>query len=467
MISNVDNENVEWNSEEERNIVLAEGYFHRAYWYYRLVHQFGDVPLLVEEITRPRLDLNTFKKEAILKKIRDDMEFAVQWLPVNAVAGKENRAAGYHLLTKIYLSLGEFQNAVDAASQVIDGGSYQLMTERFGQGRYANNPRFNVLWDLHEKENISSAANSEWILAAQNQFETEGSLGPTIRMRFATPLWWWSRVRDPNGERGSIDGAEGNPLSDSLGRGISANRTTPYYNYTIWKDPNDLRHSEVNWFSRDDFYYNNPASEFFGEPYVEEFIGIDTIRAFYPFPYNKLFVPDEINEHKKSGGFSDWYIFRLAGTYLLRAEAYYWMGQMGQAAADINAVRERAEAEPVNAGEVTIDYIFDERARELYWEIPRKTELTRAAFIFAREGRNGFSLENMHMDNWYFDRVMETNVFFRENRTYGQTWVMEPFHVYWPVPQTDIDNNINGTINQNKGYVGAENNIEPLDLEDL
>ena len=43
-------------NETDKNELLAEGYFHRAYWYYLLVNQWGDVPLLLEEITEPILD---------------------------------------------------------------------------------------------------------------------------------------------------------------------------------------------------------------------------------------------------------------------------------------------------------------------------------------------------------------------------------------------------------------------------
>src|SRR5690606_32106031 len=33
-------------SEQDKNELVAEALFHRAYWYYRLVHQFGDVPFI-------------------------------------------------------------------------------------------------------------------------------------------------------------------------------------------------------------------------------------------------------------------------------------------------------------------------------------------------------------------------------------------------------------------------------------
>ena len=466
LLANLNNV-TDWSSEEDKNAMRAAGYFHRAYWYYRLTQQFGDVPVYLSAIEGPRLDFNTFSREAILMKMRDDLEASIDDLPMSAGPGQISQAAGYYLLTKIYLALRQFQDAADAASQVIDGGPYALMTERFGQGPYAGDPRFNVLWDLHQKENKSSGANTEVILAVQDKFGLEGSSDDGTQItRYVTPAWWNTPVTDPNGFSATVPGPEGNPFSDSLGRGIGGLRTSPYFNYTLWEgDEGDLRHSDVNWFSLDDFYYNNPESEYYGEPFVRAYIG-DTTRTWYPFMYNKVYVPDEAREHRKQGGHSDWYVYRLAGLYLLRAEAYYWMGQMGQAAEDINAVRERAEAPPITAAEVTIDSIFDERARELYLEAPRKTEMTRVAYIMAQLGREGYSLENMESDNWYYDRVMEKNVYYGERIPFSvHQYTVEPHNVYWPIPQSEIDSNIGGQINQTPGYVGAESNQEPLGYE--
>ena len=42
LISRIDE--VEWEDEQVRNRLLGEAYWHRAYWYYRLVHSYGDVP---------------------------------------------------------------------------------------------------------------------------------------------------------------------------------------------------------------------------------------------------------------------------------------------------------------------------------------------------------------------------------------------------------------------------------------
>ena len=448
----------EYNSEEERNAILGEAYFHRAYWYYRLANQFGDVPFVEQELISPRLDFMSHSRETIFQKIKKDMEFAVQWMDEDTWGGIPNRAAGYHLLTKIYLACREFDNAINAANRVIDGGKYALMTDRFGKGLYANDPEYDVLWDLHRKENKSISANTEAILVAQDKYETEGnSNGGSAMMRVWVPYW-----RKITGcEYNLSNGADAQEAK--LGRGNSWVRTSDFFNYNMRnEDPNDQRYNDKNWHKIEDFYYNKASFAKFGEPIVPSDVGADTTVALFPFFYYKLFVAQE-RSGTLNGGYTDFYIFRLAETYLLRAEAYWWKGDLANAAKDINVVRARAGASAKKASDITLDYIFTERARELYQEEPRKTELTRVAFVMASLNKDGYSLEDMSEKNWYHDKIMRTNNYFRDEIQYGSmAYRIRPYHVYWPIPQSAIDANSEGHINQNLGYQGSENNIEPL-----
>ena len=61
-------------------------------------------------------------------------------------------------------------------------------------------------------------------------------------------------------------------------------------------------------------------------------------------------------------------MLRIAETYLIRAEAYLALGEKSKAAADINVLRDRANASYCTAADIDIDYILDERARELLGE---------------------------------------------------------------------------------------------------
>ena len=130
----------------------------------------------------------------------------------------------------------------------------------------------------------------------------------------------------------------------------------------------------------------------------------------------------------------------------------------------MNALRRRVNAPELKS--VTLNDILDERARELFFEEHRKSELTRVAVIKAERGDNGYSMDNFSERNWYYDRIMEKNNFFAEEYYYStNAFVMKPYHVWWPIPLNAIESNTQGRINQNIGYDGAEDNIPVEELE--
>jgi hypothetical protein len=292
---------------------------------------------------------------------------------------------------------------------------------------------------------------------------------------------WWRFINTPDGQNGMSDtpNIEIDQVNE-IGRGIGRNRGTRYSTKDVWKNANnDERHKLGNWLDMEDLVYNAPSLQASGNPYYGKNLELylpdgtplcsDTIRNWYGFPRYKLFVPDP-TAVKPAGGHGDWYIYRLAETYLLRAEAHFWNNDNASAAADINAVRLRANADPITAADVNIDYILDERARELYYEENRKTELTRIAYIFAKTGRtayNGksYNLDNFSQENFWYDRIMDVTDFYNIpglKTVFGVSFTMSPYHVLWPVPASAINANTQGRINQNVGYPGAENNIPPL-----
>jgi hypothetical protein len=482
--------NATYASPAERNAILGAAYFHRALRYYRLTHQFGDVPAIMKEILAPKLDFQSTKREVILKKIKLDLDSALLWTTDGVSKGEVTKGAVAHLLTKVNLALGNFDEAIAAANTIIAGGTYSLMNSTFGAAAPpvtvlpgtkvpVNLPK-NVIWDLHRPENKSLAANKEGIMLIIDRFgDGQFGTGMTI-MRQAVPFWG-TNVNTPSGKKGTFDNLGTELIQSNLyGRGIGRTRPSNYAQYEIWDDPNDLRHAKGNWMNMEDLLYNDPGLRTTNDVnYLQPvrlrntsggLLTTDTIRSYYGWPQYKLFIPDFENSPMQ-GGHTDWYLFRIAETYLLRAEAYFWKGDLVNAATDINKVRNRAGCASINAAQVNIGTIFDERARELFYEEPRKTEMTRVSFLFAKTGKaaeNGktYTLDRISDDNYIYDRVMAKNNFYKLGilTNHADKYTMSAYHILWPVPTPSIQANSNGIIKQNKGYSGYDPSQQALDI---
>lgn len=476
-------ETAEFENEDQRKEIEALAHFHRAFRYYRLVHQYGDVPFIVEEVTGPRYDFYSTKREAILRWLKNDLETTAPYLSNDVNIGQVTQAAAYHLLAKIDLALGEFDAAIEACNKVIGDGVHHLMTERFGVDK--NDPTKNVVWDLHQSENKHLPENKEVLyLVLDNYDETDARSATGLEIkRQILPMYsaTTSNIKTPNGKKAFVDNDEKkNPYLLEYGRGICTLRQTWYATHMIWTlDNTDLRHAPGNWMRMEDLTYNNPAlatedPEWYGKPLQKydskgNLLLNDTIRSWCEWPHYKTNVADQ-KANNWRGGWADWYIFRLAETYLLRAEAYIWKGETGAAAADINEVRRRAQAREISASEATISMILDERARELFYEEPRKCELTRIAYIYAQTGKaddkgRTYSMDKFSQDNFFYNRIMDVTDFYNKGvkNAYGLTYTIQPYHVLWPIAETATSVNVQGHINQNYGYDGYEDNVAPLD----
>ena len=476
-------ETAEFENEDQRKEIEALAHFHRAFRYYRLVHQYGDVPFIVEEVTGPRYDFYSTKREAILRWLKNDLETTAPYLSNDVNIGQVTQAAAYHLLAKIDLALGEFDAAIEACNKVIGDGVHHLMTERFGVDK--NDPTKNVVWDLHQSENKHLPENKEVLyLVLDNYDETDARSATGLEIkRQILPMYsaTTSNIKTPNGKKAFVDNDEKkNPYLLEYGRGICTLRQTWYATHMIWTlDNTDLRHAPGNWMRMEDLTYNNPAlatedPEWYGKPLQKydskgNLLLNDTIRSWCEWPHYKTNVADQ-KANNWRGGWADWYIFRLAETYLLRAEAYIWKGETGAAAADINEVRRRAQAREISASEATISMILDERARELFYEEPRKCELTRIAYIYAQTGKaddkgRTYSMDKFSQENFFYNRIMDVTDFYNKGvkNAYGLTYTIQPYHVLWPIAKTATSVNVQGHINQNYGYDGYEDNVAPLD----
>ena len=490
--------------------------------------QFGDIPLVTKLISVPKRNYTSASKEAIFKMLVNDLEFAVQHVPAQAkmgYVGQVNQEGCMHLLVKCYLAVGEYAKAEAMATDLINNHGLKLMTEPFGTWQPSGNEKTwkvtrNVVWDLHRTPNIADPSNKETIMMISNSNDQDFTTYNIMRACFAH--WSNGIIRDPHGlggpgqniARNNKDYNEELDWVRVAGRGIALNRTSYYYNKTIWMDENgeydwqDLRHNrEVgNWMEMEDFKYNNRKSDCYGQNYqlyaTEDYadpadpskilvhkgdiLCSDTIRSWYPTPLYQLYIldtPNEVNMGANQfqgasgkGANGDMYLFRLAETYLLRAEARFYQGKTAEAADDVNTIRKRANAKKMYTT-VTIGDIMSERARELYLEEFRQAEMVRVSWCLARSGKpdewgNTYDLATWDKQDgtelsggsYWYRRCTTYNVF---NHDYGKgqqgnqtyEYKINKHNIFWPVPNSAITANNKGQLRQNYGYDGYDNSI--------
>jgi starch-binding outer membrane protein, SusD/RagB family len=354
--------------------------------------------------------------------------------------------AAQHLLTEVYISLEDYNSAIQTASAVINHPGMALMTTRFGT--YASSTG-DPYWDLFQNGNQNRATgNTESILVMQYDYQNSGSSYSFSFPRFGLPFYLDCKVE---GTSGSLVNAFDGLAENMGGRGIGVFHPTPHFLYDIWKTDgtNDYRNSPYMIIR--DFKIDNPAAKGYNQWLVADhwLMTDDTLRKFYPFimKFSRLAdLPDDIYDKNSdgsikttplgvkklsyiAGGLSansslkDEYLYRLAGTYLLRAEAYIKNNQPDLALADINALRARANATPAQLSDINIDYLMDEQLRELYFEDYRVITLNRMGTIVERTrayNPNGYNIQD--------------------------------YQTVWPIPYSEIESNIFGNIEQNPGY---------------
>jgi hypothetical protein len=494
-------------NEATKNAYKGRAYFHRAFRYLALVFQFGDVPLITKILEIPKQNYRSTKKAAILNMITQDMEFAVQWVPEQkdmTSVGMVNKGACRMLLIKCYLATGQWQKAKDQADILINQSGYSLMKNSFGTFYAGGEPKTwpitrNVIWDLHRPENKLIASNTEVIMGMPNrglqsnfQFSAMRIFGPALNN---------GSLKAPDGKNAEDLYARNNAnyradldYGRAIGRGIGVFRPTQYAQHGMWvvngvEDVTDLRHNSKvgNWGRMDSVKYGTNTTTWRGKnlmlyhPTTGAILCSDTIRCWFDWPHYKIFIQDAEAEANlganayagaTKGSVADWYLYRLAEAYLLRAEAKFYLGDAAGAAADVNELRKRAGSTQLYTT-VTIGDIMDERARELYLEEWRHMELSRVSYCLALSGKpdewgNTYNVDtydkasgvDLNGGSYWYQRVVRdggiynTGGVISNNRTLN--YKMNKCNLYWPIPNSAITANNKGVLSQNFGYNGYD-----------
>src|SRR5215471_11675598 len=134
IIDRADGPQAAWTSAAEKNAIVGEAKFLRAFSYHFLANMWGGVPLVLNETKVPKFDYVRATQDEVYQQCKTDLEFAVQNMPTidQMKGGRAPREAAYHLLSEIKICLKDYDGAIAAASAVITGGKCSMMTARFG-----------------------------------------------------------------------------------------------------------------------------------------------------------------------------------------------------------------------------------------------------------------------------------------------------------------------------------------------
>ena len=435
IIFNTESGNTVGMTQDEIDAFNAEGRFFRAYAYNMLATLYGGVPLIIEPIDDAKTDFTRASLADVNSVIEEDLIFAVSNLPEvgdAAYDARANKAMARQLLAEVYLRVGKPALAEDQCDDIINSGKFQLVKERYGVRADQPGDAFSDMFIYGNQRR--SQGNTEVIWALENENPTDVTDGSTGASQFRRV--WGASYHDLPGMQ---------PTDTLGGRGLTRIRLNNWVVYNLY-DNDDMRYSKFNIHRQ--HYFNNTNSKYdairgLPIPYAK-----DTVFSLPDGSSVKIFANDTIYKYVPYtlkwgefdsrnvfgwGMYKDFIIMRLGETYLLRAEARFKQNNPGGAADDINVLRDRAQAPNVGAGEITLDFILDERARELLAEENRRMTLVRTGTLVERAKRlNGTSP--------LAGGAIET--------TNG----IQDYNVLLPIPQSEIDLNKDAVLEQNPGY---------------
>ncbi|MFT3738803.1 MAG: RagB/SusD family nutrient uptake outer membrane protein [Breznakibacter sp.] len=452
---------LKWESETERQAIIAQANFFLGWAYLGLAELYGGVPLVDQLYTTPKYDFERSTREETYKFAIAKLESAVSVLPnYPAEAGRVAKGAAYHYLAEAYLALGteeanngisataSFQKSIDNATSAIS--LHALMTDRFGTRETEVGK--DVFWDLFQKGNLDYAeGNTEalWTLqndvnAVKNGYDTRAFLEYP---RAAMPVLRNVMIRADLKARNNNVSTAWTSWTGSIefaGRAVNFYRPTYYMINDIWSGSlgSDMRNSTNNIVRN--FVCNVTDSEFYGQTITDDMLALSSSTDCYYPVWFKL-TTDQFEEKSGVGWdgsyiFRDKYACRLAETYLIRAEAYFRNGNSGLAASDINVLRTRANCTyQASASDITLNFILDERARELYMEELRWHTLLRMGGTVAYDRINTYA--------YYLDTRNRANT----ATSFSGTAPTKVFNL-WPIPRKVIDANSGAVLEQNPGW---------------
>ncbi len=329
-------------------IYRAEARFLRALSYWHAMDLFGNVPFVTDEDPIgaflpeqiQRADLFAFIESELID-IVDNLQ-----APPHPEYGRADRGAAWTLLAKLYLNAGVYTGTprwTDALnySELVIASGYELEPEYAHLFNADNNP-------------VENPGMKEMIFAVRYNGEHTRTYGGTTFVISAAI----------GGDMNSLDYG----TSGKWGGHRTTKNIVDLFNYDNEPIGNfDENDSRAKFYTTGHDVEINDRTEFTDGYAVVKFTNLTRAGN----PGRNLEFAD-----------TDFPVFRLADVYLMYAEAHLngGGGDLATAVGYINQLRERAfgdNSRNITSGDLTLEFILDERGRELFWEAHRRTDLIR------------------------------------------------------------------------------------------
>lgn len=398
--------------------LVGEAKFLRAYSYFELVNCFGPVAMPIHSLGTDNMNIPRSSVDEVYAQIEKDLLDAAGSLNEEKSYGRATAWSAKAFLARVYLFRGEWQKAVDYATDVIDNSGALL------------EPQFVNIWSVDNHNGVESLF----------EFQSNSAPDKTLGCYFCTFCGARGQSKDDFPSKSNDDVSDGwgwgVPTSDlencylSEGDEVRRRSTITKWGEAVYGD------EELNPTYKFDLSANKSGR---------------VIRKYYVPIATRRTLVDKANNAPLNVP-----ILRLGEMYLTRAEALWHLGQVDKAMEDVDIIRSRvglAGKKGKVSGNDALRAIWKERRMELAFEGLRLYDIrreidpdTNQPVICSIMGPNGSFVK--------YNTTISTDPYETKNLKELQNKGInfDPSkHLLWPIPQFDIDRS-NGTLSQNPGY---------------